>query len=115
MNLSGETQEKFEEWKERWETIVTKDLSDVEEALFEAEEASDRYRFPTAKKVIENTDERLQSVEKDIENILVELDQLIDTEKENREEIEQMEPTLKKTTKSHFAEAVSIWKGRSMV
>lgn len=99
LNLSGETQEKFEEWKERWETIVTKDLSDVEEALFEAEEASDRYRFPTAKKVIENTDERLQSVEKDIENILVELDQLIDTEKENREEIEQMEPTLKKLQK----------------
>src|SRR5699024_12490636 len=39
LNLSGETQEKFESWKERWETIVTKESSDIEEVLFDAEEA----------------------------------------------------------------------------
>lgn len=99
LNLSGETQQKFETWKEKWETIVTKDLADVEEALFEAEDAADRYRFPTARKVIQRTDAILEAVEKDIDQILLELDQLIDTEKQNREEIEQIEPRIKELQK----------------
>lgn len=99
LNLSGETQEKFETWKEKWETIVTKDLADVEEALFEAEDLADRYRFPTARKVIQRTDAILEAVEKDIDQILLELDQLIDIEKQNREEIEQIEPRIKKLQK----------------
>ncbi|HEY4602266.1 MAG TPA: septation ring formation regulator EzrA [Cerasibacillus sp.] len=99
LNLSGETQEKFETWKEKWETIVTQDLASVEEALFEAEDAADRYRFPTARKVIQRTDAILEAVEKDIDQILLELDQLMDTEKQNRKDVEQMEPRIKELQK----------------
>src|SRR5699024_5406273 len=51
LNLSGETQEKFESWKERWEIIITKELSNVEDMLVKAEEFADRYRFSNAKKL----------------------------------------------------------------
>src|SRR5690625_2451077 len=48
LNLSGETLEKFETWKDRWEKILTKDLPNIEELLYEAEEAGDRYQIGRA-------------------------------------------------------------------
>ncbi|GGK05498.1 septation ring formation regulator EzrA [Lentibacillus kapialis] len=95
LNLSGETQEKFESWKERWEYIVTKELPDIEEYLFDAEEASDRYRFPTAKKRLGIAEKTLQSVEREIDEMLEEVDQLMKSEESSRKDIEQIEPDLK--------------------
>src|SRR5690625_3384426 len=69
LNLSGETQEKFESWKERWEFIVAKELPDVSDYLYEAEDAADRYRFPSAKKMVQTVDHTLNAIEKDIEKI----------------------------------------------
>src|SRR5690625_6840351 len=65
LNLSGETQEKFEKWRRRWENIVATDLSDIEEALFDAEEAADRFRFPKANKTLNALEETLEKVEED--------------------------------------------------
>ncbi|WP_404453612.1 septation ring formation regulator EzrA [Virgibacillus necropolis] len=95
LNLSGETQKKFESWKEHWEYIVTKQLPDIEEYLFDAEEAADRYRFPTAKKTLRKVEQTLQSIEKDIEKMLIELDELIKSEETSRKEIEGLEPEIK--------------------
>ncbi|WP_188453397.1 septation ring formation regulator EzrA [Virgibacillus oceani] len=95
LNLSGETQEKFETWKDRWEYIVTRELPDIEEELFDAEEAADRYRFQTAKKILRKTEQILQSIEKDIEKMLVELEQLLESEESSRIEIEQIQPEIK--------------------
>jgi len=100
LNLSGETQEKFESWKERWETIVTKESSDIEEVLFDAEEAADRYRFSSAKKLLYKSEQMLHSIEKDIENILHELNDLLDSEKTSRQEIETLEPNIKSLRKN---------------
>src|SRR5690625_4226709 len=61
LNLSGETQVKFESWKERWEFIVTKELSDIEMVLFDAEEAADRYRFSKANKSLRKSEQNLKS------------------------------------------------------
>lgn len=95
LNLSGETQEKFESWKERWEHIVTKDLAGVEETLVAAEEAADRYRFTGAKKALRKSEEKLSSVETDIDKILQELNELLESEKASREEVEALQPGIK--------------------
>lgn len=99
LNLSGETQEKFESWKEHWEYIVTKQLPDIEEYLFDAEEAADRYRIPTAKKTLRKVEQTLQSIEKDIEKMLLELDELMESEETSRKEIEGLEPEIKASRK----------------
>ncbi|API90853.1 septation ring formation regulator EzrA [Virgibacillus pantothenticus] len=95
LNLSGETQDKFEAWKERWEHIVTKELTDIEELLFDAEAAADRYRFSRAKKTLAEVEKILQTVEVEIEQIIKEVDELLHSEEESRKEIEHVEPTLK--------------------
>lgn len=96
LNLLGETLEKFEEWKGRWEDIVTKDLLEVEELLFDAEEAADRYRFSKANKIIHDTEQKLKSTEQAIDGILSELTELLTSEESSRQEVAELEPMLKK-------------------
>src|SRR5690625_7931622 len=83
LNLTGETQEKFEARKAHWEYIVTQDLPDVDELLFEAEDAADRYRFPTAKKVLQKIEHVLGTIEDDIERMINELNELLRTDRKS--------------------------------
>ncbi|HLS59644.1 MAG TPA: septation ring formation regulator EzrA [Virgibacillus sp.] len=99
LNLSGETLEKFESWKDRWENILTKELPNIEELLYEAEEAGDRYRFLYAKKVVHKVDETLHAIEKDIEKMLAELEELLDSERTSRNEMDAMQPELQNLRK----------------
>src|SRR5690625_121743 len=94
LNLTGETEEKFQHWKDRWEVIVTKELSEVEDYLFDAEEAADRYQFPRANKILKTIDEQLNTIEDNIENILGELNTLLVAEKESRKTIESLKPDV---------------------
>jgi septation ring formation regulator len=95
LNLSGETQAKFESWKERWDQIVIKELPDIEEHLFDAEEAADRYRFPAARKTLNETEKVLESIEADIEKILNEVDDLMESEESGRKEAEEIVPSIR--------------------
>ncbi|WP_029268979.1 septation ring formation regulator EzrA [Virgibacillus alimentarius] len=95
LNLSGETQEKFESWKERWEIIITKELSNVEDMLVKAEEFADRYRFSNAKKLLRKNEQDLNTIENDIEKILNELEELLESEKSSREDVETLRPNIK--------------------
>lgn len=95
LTLSGETQEKFEAWKERWDYIVGKELADIEEHLLDAEDAADKFRVSKAKKVLKETEEILQSIEGSIDNILSELEELLESEKSSRMEVEEVEPAIR--------------------
>ncbi|GGN48761.1 septation ring formation regulator EzrA [Oceanobacillus indicireducens] len=95
LTLSGETQEKFEAWKERWDYIVGKELADIEEHLLDAEDAADKFRISKAKKVLKETEEILQSIEGSIDNILSELEELLESEKSSRMEVEEVEPAIR--------------------
>ena len=118
LNLSGETQEKFEAWRERWDRILTKDLPELEEDLFDAEEAADRYRIKRVKAVLANTEKKLVAIEDDIKKMFQELENLLDSEKQSRLEIETMEPELKDLTKTliqnrhQYGNAVRIFEQR---
>ncbi|MGV2622325.1 septation ring formation regulator EzrA [Halobacillus sp. ACCC02827] len=118
LNLSGETQEKFEAWRERWDRILTVELPSLEEDLFDAEEAADRYRYRKVKTTIQQTERKLISVEEDIDGMLQELENLLDSEKQSRQEIEAIEPELKELTKiliqnrHQYGKAVRIFEER---
>lgn len=104
LNLSGETQEKFEAWKERWDYILTKELPDVEECLFDAEGAADRYRFSTAKKILHKIEEALKATEVEIDNILEDLEHFLSSEEKSRLDIEELQPKIKalQTKLTHY-------------
>ena len=56
LNMTGQTEELFENWRKTWDNIVTIQLPDIDEMLFDAEEYTDKYRFKQAK----NTHERIR-------------------------------------------------------
>jgi len=95
LNLSGETQESFEKWKEDWDQIVTKELPDIEEYLMDAEEHADRFRFRKAKNRLHDAEKLLESIDKNIDVILAELHELLESEETSRAEVEEIEPAVK--------------------
>lgn len=95
LNLSGETQDKFEYWKETWDHILTRELPDIEEYLFDAEEAADRFRIQRAKKNLATVESILNKNEDTIKMILQELEDLLDSEKQSRQAIEDVTPILR--------------------
>lgn len=94
LNLQGETKEQFEDWKEQWDIIITRDLATVEELLYDAESATESFKFATTKHTLKQIDTLLQEVEEKIKNIMLELNALIDTEATNRTTAEDIAPTL---------------------
>src|SRR5699024_12606181 len=76
LNLTGETLEKFNMWKDRWELILTDDLANVEVQLFDAEAYADRYKFKSSRLNLTYIEEKLNYIDTvcvSINNILNEL------------------------------------------
>ncbi|MDQ0298555.1 septation ring formation regulator [Salibacterium salarium] len=84
LTMSGETEEKFEEWRKEWDDILGIQLPNVEEALFDIEEWANKYRFRTSKVHIEGVEQQLQDIDTHIAAIFQEVEQLIHSEEENR-------------------------------
>ncbi|SES07089.1 septation ring formation regulator [Gracilibacillus ureilyticus] len=95
LNLLGETQEKFEKWKEEWDNIVTKTLPDMEEDLLDVEELANRFNIPAAKKRLILIEQSLQSIDESIDQIFKDLEHLLDSEKYTKEQIDIIGPQLK--------------------
>ncbi|KGX89132.1 septation ring formation regulator EzrA [Pontibacillus litoralis] len=99
LNLSGETQEQFEKWRDEWEDILNRKLPDLEEGLFNAEEHADRYRFKKANEVLKQLEQGLHLIEASIDGMLQELENLLKSEEEGRKEVEDLEPQIKELKK----------------
>lgn len=95
LNLTGETLEKFDKWKDRWEMIVTDELANVEMSLFDSEAYADSYKFKAARNSLEETEAQLATIETDLESILTQLNELLETEEASRKGVEELRPTLK--------------------
>lgn len=87
LQMSGQTEEKFEEWRNEWDDIVGTILPNIEEQLFDIEELATKNRFNKAKELVEVTDQRLNGIEQQLTQMLEEIHQLVQSEEQNRTEI----------------------------
>ena len=101
LKMSGETEEKFEVWRNNWDEIVDTRLPDIEEALFDIEEAANRYRFNKARLLVANTDKELNDIENKLGQMISDINGLIESEKQNRLEIGDVR-SLYTEVKKHF-------------
>ncbi len=95
LNMTGQTEEKFEAWRVTWDEIVTNELPKVDDFLFEAEEAADHYRFRKAADITRNTRNLLEEVDQKIAAILEDLQELIGSEEKNKIEVEELKGIMK--------------------
>jgi septation ring formation regulator len=110
LNMTGQTEELFEGWRNQWDDIITVKLPDLEEMLFDAEEYIDKYRFNKAKAVQQEIKDKLQSTENEINQIVEELHELVGSEEKNRTEIEQLKELYRETKKTLLAHRHSFGK-----
>lgn len=87
LNMTGETEEMFERWRSTWDDILTVRLPKVDEMIFASEEFADKYRFKQAKESNQQVKESLHEIEKDMDAILQELNEVVGSEEENRKEM----------------------------
>ncbi|GEL77164.1 septation ring formation regulator EzrA [Tenuibacillus multivorans] len=99
LNLTGETEELFESWRNEWDRINDEIFSNVEEDLLDAEESAERYRFGKAFRIINHIGRELDQVEKTIDDIFQEVDRLIHSEEDSRQEIEKIKPQISEVRK----------------
>lgn len=93
LNMTGETEVLFERWKSNWDEIVTVKMPNIDELLFDAEEAMDKYRFNQSKSIHIKIEMLIDEIGVQIDEMLEELGELIGSEESNRE---QMEDVLEK-------------------
>ncbi|KAA9027476.1 septation ring formation regulator EzrA [Niallia endozanthoxylica] len=108
LNMNGETEERFERWRSIWDEIITVQLPDLEELLFDAEENIDKYRFKKAKAVQTEISTVLANVEERMKKLLEELQELIGSEENNRIEIEDLKEIYRESKKTLLAHRYSF-------
>ncbi|TCP32049.1 septation ring formation regulator [Scopulibacillus darangshiensis] len=99
LKMVGETEKKFETWRSDWDEIVTSELPAVEEKLFDAEEAADKYRFRKAGHILSQLETNLNSAEERIAQMLNDLHEVVDSEHQNRTDIVEIKEVYHQTKK----------------
>ncbi|GLH64624.1 septation ring formation regulator EzrA [Parageobacillus sp. G301] len=103
LNMTGETEQLFEKWRQKWDDLVAVKLPDVEEKLFDTEELLDKYRYAKAKAVLREIDQLLRQAEEEVQLIIDEVHELIGSEEQNRTEIEELRTMYREAKKTLLA------------
>jgi len=103
LNMTGETEEMFEKWRNEWDEVITIELPGVEELLFDAEECIDKYRFSKSKEIQRNISNKLKEIDNKIQRIIDELNELVGSEEKNRIEMEDLKESYRVAKKQLLA------------
>lgn len=79
LNNSGDTEQKITAWREKWEMYRKEEFPAIEHLLFEAEEATEKYRFKKSIEVCKIIAEKLEQFEKAIVEMIDEIRDLGET------------------------------------
>lgn len=107
LNMNGQTEELFDDWRNQWDDIVTVKLPGLESLLFDAEEFVDHYRFRKAKNTQQEIEKQLLDIEAEISRILAELNELVGSEEKNRAEIGELKEIYREAKKNLLAHRLS--------
>jgi septation ring formation regulator len=115
LKMLGETEERFDQWREEWDNIVTIQLPNMEEHLFDIEEMANKYRFHKAKQYVKLVDEELGAVEQQMKIMVEEVDQLIHSEEQNRQDIEKIKAEYDGTKKKLWMQKGTLGQAGSVL
>ncbi|MER2106175.1 MAG: septation ring formation regulator EzrA [Solibacillus sp.] len=103
LNMNGQTEELFEDWRGRWDEVVDVHGPAVDAMLLDAEEYIDRFKFKKASQTEGEIEGILEKCEQTRVDILAELDELIGSEEKNRIEVEQLKEYYRSARKTILA------------
>ncbi|MEK4230338.1 septation ring formation regulator EzrA [Solibacillus sp. FSL H8-0538] len=103
LNMNGQTEELFENWRNRWLEVVDIHVIKIDSMLFDAEEYIDRFKFKKATHIEREIDQYITKCEQSRVEILAELEELIGSEEKNRIEVEQLKEYYRSARKTILA------------
>ena len=115
LQMEGEAEEYFERWRSTWDEVVAVELPNVEELLYDAEEYVDKYRFKKAKMLFETIETTLDEADRKIDEMLLELGKIVESEQKNREEIAEVREIHKNLKKEILARRHAFGKASELL
>ncbi len=112
LNMTGKTEEMFEEWRKTWDDIITVRFPHIDELLFEAEEYTDKFNFKKVKEARDQIESELSQINQQMQKILDELKELTDSEEKGRTDIESLKETYGAAKKSLLTESHTFGEAR---
>lgn len=109
-SMAGQSRETAEELKKQWDQIETKQFPTIESLLFEAEQATDRYRFKKARYHEEQAESKISEIKNDLNNLNAALDELMQREEANLKKIESIKKRYHMIRKDLLAKSFSFGK-----
>lgn len=88
LNMTGETEEKFESWRAEWTEVIDVHMPRIEQLLLDAEEQKEHFKVKQIKEILSKVEQQIGNCEMKMKEILSGLDLLIGSEEKNRVEME---------------------------
>lgn len=107
-SMTGQSRETAEELKEQWDQIETKQFPTIESLLFEAEQATDRYRFKKARQHEEEAESKIIEIQQSLNSLNTALDELMQREEANLKKIESIKKRYHMIRKDLLAKSFSF-------
>src|SRR5699024_10968037 len=108
LNITGQSYELRKRLEKKWHEIESVKYPKLENHLFDAEQATDRYRLPESKKSQDAAKEAIEEINADIQNLKEALVGLIEREQANLEKIDQIKKRYHEVRKSLLAYSFSF-------
>lgn len=103
LNMNGQTEEMFERWRSIWTEVMDVHIPQIDGLLFDAEDAVDRFNFGKATGAEKEAGEKIELVDRQMNEILVELEELIGSDEKNRSEMDILRDQYRQGRKSLLA------------
>ncbi|WP_033543303.1 septation ring formation regulator EzrA [Planococcus sp. CAU13] len=107
LNMNGQTEEMFERWRAVWTEVMDIHIPNIDGMLFDAEDAVDRFNFKKASTSEKNAEEKIDQVDRQMNDILIELEELIGSDEKNRSEMDLLRDQYRQARKSLLAHQYS--------
>ena len=108
LNITGQSQEVRTALEDQWRSIETVKYPQLENDLYDAEQATDRYRLGESKRNQESAAESITDIKEDISQLTKSLNELIEREQANLKQIDEMKKRYHEVRKSLLAYSFSF-------
>lgn len=108
LNLTGQTKRTYESWQATWQTITRFQYPEIEAALENAQQYVQQMNFVKAKQAIDDGKKLIEETHLNVEKVNAALEGLLESAKQNREELEAIHERYNKIRKKLLAHSFTF-------